>query len=270
MYKKLEERLKEYELKHGTDYVKSFNDFDKYAMSFLKDDEEYVSYRKNEKDKLPYGIVFKDKHNQEIYKDTPYGIKKNILVDMQNDGLANLQDIKGYSFKNYQTQNKWQEDILKGAKKFVDDPNRLWFYIGGETGAGKTHICTSIVFGLASKGLTSKYISWTNFMAIVRNDLNNAGEKINIVKKQPILYIDDFFKTGKNFDVEKVRDYDTEIARDIIWYRYDKNLPTIISTEVTLQELSKINDAMVGRINENAKGYIFQPLGKDKNWRMKK
>lgn len=269
MYEKLTKRLKNYEEKHGIEYVQSFNEFDKYAMSFLKEDEEYVGYRKNDKDALPYAIIFKDEYGQELYKHSPYGIKKNILVDMQNDGLANLQEIKGYSFENYQTKNQWQKDILNGAKRFVSDPERLWFYIGGETGAGKTHICTSIVFGLASKGLTSKYISWTNFMALLRNDLNNAGERINIVKKQPILYIDDFFKTGKNFEVEKVRDYDSEIARDILWYRYDKNLPTIISTEVTLQELSRINDALVGRINENAKGYVFQPLGKDKNWRMK-
>lgn len=269
MNDKLKERLKHYTEKFGNDYVKTFNDYDRYCIDFLEDGEEYVKYLKSDTDTLPSGIVFVDTNGYEHTKKTPYGVKKDILADMMLDGLADLQGVKGYSLKNYNTDNQWQREIKQGAINYIKDYKNNWFWLSGETGAGKTHICVSIVFELASKGIGSRYLSWTNFMSTLRNDLNNSGEKINIVKKTPILYIDDFLKTGKNFDAEKVRDYDSEIARDILWYRHDKNLPTIISSEVTLQDLSKINDAMVGRIKENSKEYLFQPKGKEKNWRMK-
>jgi DNA replication protein DnaC len=81
--------------------------------------------------------------------------------------------------------------------------------------------------------------------------------------KAEILYIDDLFKG-------KVTETDVNYAFRLINERYNKNLVTIVSSELLLKDLREIDEAIAGRLKEKAKKYCIQ-VGKDssKNYRLK-
>lgn len=78
-----------------------------------------------------------------------------------------------------------------------------------------------------------------------------------------VLYIDDFFKG-------KISETDKTLAFDIINYRYNNSLVTIISSELLLQELIDVDAAIAGRIKQMSADYIVQIAYDDeRNYRLK-
>ena len=79
----------------------------------------------------------------------------------------------------------------------------------------------------------------------------------------PILYIDDFLKG-------RFTDTDITLAFDLINYRYNNKLTTIITSELTFSQLMGIDAAIAGRIKERSKGFFMEiSKGDDKNFRLK-
>lgn len=76
----------------------------------------------------------------------------NIRANMARLERSGLKDsVAEYTFKNYKADKPWQKGILEKAVEFAKDP-KGWFYIGGQVGSGKTHICTAIASHLIKKG----------------------------------------------------------------------------------------------------------------------
>lgn len=72
----------------------------------------------------------------------------------------------------------------------------------------------------------------------VVNDCETYETLMNCFKKSPILYIDDFFKTRTGNTVSPA---DINATFKIVNYRYNENLPTIISSELSIHEISEID-----------------------------
>jgi DNA replication protein DnaC len=195
---------------------------------------------------------------------------------LNRSGLKNV--VKDYTFDKYETPDAWQQTIKQTALRFCKDELNNWFYIGGQSGAGKTHICTAIAVHYIKHDKEVRYMLWRdeiNRIKPVINDAEQYRELVTPLKEADVLYIDDLFKNGKDKqgNVEPPTAADVQLAFEIINYRYNNpNLVTIISSERTLVELNDIDEAIAGRIAERAKesGYCIN-LRKDKsrNWRMK-
>lgn len=258
--------LQSYEL--SNEEKKQKQQLDNYCKQYVSDNHKYKRYILEENDKLPVAFIVEDEIGYEARITTPYGVKKSILHEMKNNNLLELQKIKDYSFDTYETPNEWQKKIKQNAKDYADNfDGNSWFVINGGTGSGKSHICTSMIFRLAGKGIKTRYVSWLTFKNELKADLDNSKSKIYVVKHFPVLYMDDFLKTG---DDKPPTSYDLEVATEILWHRYENNLPTILSTEYDFATIAGFNNAMVGRINEMSKGYINR-IGNDpeRNWRAK-
>ena len=92
------------------------------------------------------------------------------------------------------------------------------------------------------------------------------------LKTVAVLYIDDFFKPSRDESGQKRPPTagDINIAFDILNYRYVNNLPTIISTERTIDELLDIDEAIGSRIYQRTKGYCFSfRENRSRNYRLK-
>lgn len=87
-------------------------------------------------------------------------------------------------------------------------------------------------------------------------------------KRAEVLFIDDFFKTGKGVPVTGA---DVMTAYEILNYRYlQTGSITIISTERSCDEIMRIDPSVGGRIFEKSKDImIYLGLGWDKNQRLK-
>lgn len=188
-------------------------------------------------------------------------MKKRISIRRIDDaGLRDL--VQKYTFNNYNADDPVTAKIKKKAWEFTltDAP---CFIIMGKSGSGKTHICTAICSQLIEDGWKTKYFLWRTDAAILKSMVNEGEryqQEINKLRNVPVLYIDDLFKGS-------VSEADVNLAFTILNERYNSsNKKTIISTERTVNELVKIDEAIAGRIVEMARGYVAQ--APKKNWRM--
>lgn len=196
-------------------------------------------------------------------------------IRLKKAGLLHL--VEACTFDSYQTPNKWQAYIKAQAQQFCRDDEHRFFYIGGQSGAGKTHICTAITSHYICQGKQAKYMIWIDEAARLKGLVTEPGEytaAMDEIKKTDVLYIDDLFKPikGANGQITPPSYADVRLAMEIINYRYNNpGLVTIISGERTIDEMITIDEALAGRISQLAKdgGYCIN-LNKDsrKNWRL--
>ncbi len=246
--------------------------------------------------------IFYPKKVDGIYKEIVVPCKcqsiRKTLKRLAKSGLKNI--IQKYTFENYIISKKWQTDIKNKAVDFTNQQKK-WFYIGGQSGCGKTHLCTSICGKFLSDGKSVVYMLWLNDVKELKSTVNDYSAHKKLIEKYKeteVLYIDDFFKTGKEKDgvVSLPTSADIQIAYDIakgysnfcftkilvqkdisqclfVNYRYiNENLITIISSERSIDDIFKVDEAIAGRILEctdYGKYSINIKPDKNKNYRRK-
>lgn len=189
---------------------------------------------------------------------------------MKRSGLKDI--IKDYTFDKFEANEKWQQSIKAAAMEYAKNPSG-WFYIGGQSGSGKTHICTAICREALLRGQEVRYMLWRDDIVKIKAVANQAEEytaEIGPYKSAEILYIDDLFKTGRGTDGNNQRptSADVNAAFEILNFRYNSKLPTIISSECTISDLLEIDEAVCGRIVETAKAFSLRP-DRSRNYRLR-
>jgi len=188
------------------------------------------------------------------------------LRRIYNSGLSKL--LKKNTFRTYEAKDEWQKRALKEACDYAKNPEG-WFFYGGQPGCGKTHICTAIVGYLLKQGKAAKYMLWQDDITKIKQMVNDAevyDALINSYKTAEILYIDDFFKTRRG---DYVSTADVNATFKIINYRYNEELPTIISSELSIMEIAQIDEALGSRIAEMSYHKIYVERDVLKNYRFK-
>ena len=215
------------------------------------------------------GYINAIKDGQIIMKECRCSLIRRSIKNIERSGLKDLLD--QYTFESYQVEDGWQRIAVDSAKRFLRDHDGKWFYIGGQVGAGKTHICTAIVGELLNIGLPAKYMLWrdevTSLKANIMDDVA-YGRAMGRLKTVKVLYIDDFFKCKRG---STPTDAEVKIAFEILNSRYNsKNLITIISSELKVQDILSIDEAVGSRIYHRTKEYCLEiPRDKNRNYRLR-
>ena len=188
---------------------------------------------------------------------------------LEQSGLADL--IGRYTLDAWETAEEWQAAVLEKAKRYAENPDG-WFSICGKPGTGKTHICTAICGELMKRGYDVRYMLWRDVATTLKaNSMDDAAaysREIEPLKTVKALYIDDFLKTGNRKPPTVM---DVNLAFEIINARYNTaGLITIVSSERSLDELMRIDEATASRIYERTKkNRNYYNLAGMENWRMK-
>lgn len=189
---------------------------------------------------------------------------------LRDSGLQNL--IEKCTFEKFVSESPWQAELKRLAMEFVERAERM-FFVGGQSGCGKTHICTAITVELINRNRAAYYMLWADEVVKIKAAAMDAAARdamINRIKDVDVLYIDDFLKpVGEN---RTPTDADIRLAYEIINHRYNKgNQITIISSERTIGELLEIDEATGGRIVEYAGPYMVN-IGRDsrRNYRLRR
>lgn len=189
-------------------------------------------------------------------------IKRKINKNLLNDDLS--EDFKRYRLDNFLTDKPHWKVMYDKAIKFLDKPSGA-FYVGGQSGSGKTHLCTAISKELIERGYDFKYLNYARDFIRIQMDLKNfkidvnekAQDTLKEIATVKVLYIDDFLKVGG---------YDNVF--ELINSRYNKNLITIISSENYLEEIK--DEAVYGRIYEMSGNSVVKiARNTEKNYRIK-
>ena len=194
---------------------------------------------------------------------------------MKRSGLENV--IRNCTFDKFETKEDWQKGLKRIVEEWADNPDG-WLFLGGNSGSGKTHLCTAACRKFLLDGKDVLYMMWRDDVVKLKNALGDRENKamytemIDRFKNVEVLYIDDFFKTGKGPEgaVQRPTGGDVNVAFEILNYRYNNpHLITIISSESTPDELMEIDEAVGGRIYEKS---TRATISRDpsKNYRRKK
>ena len=157
-------------------------------------------------------------------------------------------------------------DAVNRIKKYLEE--KLWrkgkglILIGG-VGTGKTHLASAIVHELAKQDIFVLFIFVPDFLDELREtyeeNYEDDEDKFELVKNARVLVLDDL-------GTERITDWTREKITQLINYRYSNALPTIITTNLTTQELgARIGERALSRLLGMSE--IIPILGED--WRVK-
>ena len=197
---------------------------------------------------------------------------RNTIRALNRSGLADV--VHDFTFDKYIASEPWQQSILEKAKTYLTECENNWFFFGGTTGSGKTHICTAIAVTLLKQSKEVKYMLWRDEASRLKAMVNSLeyADKIEEYKNVDVLYIDDLFKTGKTEAQGKQRptQADINLAFEIINSRAIQKKITIISSECTMTDLIDIDEAVAGRIKQKSGIYCINIApDRSKNYRLK-
>lgn len=208
------------------------------------------------------GVVYKLDSYYTVVKECDCMARIKAYREVKSSGMSRLLK---YSFDNYKIKSDWQADIKKRAMENAN--TKFWFYIGGQSGSGKTHICSAIANYQRSKGVKVKYIVWTDAINKLKDFENDSY--MSKLKKVECLYIDDLFKKVGTKYSDGLTSSDITKTWELLNYRNLNNLKTIISSEFILENILDIDESLGSRIIQSANNYIISvPEDVKKNMRI--
>lgn len=202
--------------------------------------------------------------------------KRKVMANIKSSGLGKLIEEK--SFDNFRTTDKddWRY-IAKGrCMKYSESKGDEWLYVGGQSGCGKTHLCTAVCKRLIERGYVVKYYLWMDLVNEYNSSRYDNAKRMDFREKisaPEVIYIDDFLKTmgGGEERNDKPGDASLYLAYEIVSLRDNMKKKTIISSELLLGDIAKYDRAIAGRIIENTPPIykILVNIDKEKDYRLK-
>lgn len=119
------------------------------------------------------------------------------------------------------------------ARDFADKPQK-WLYLHGPTGVGKTHIAVAIANVQVQRGASTTFWSVPDLLDNLRQTYGNSDESsfyslFDSVRDCEMLILDDF-------GAQQMTDWALEKLYQLITYRHDRLLPTVITSQFILWE----------------------------------
>lgn len=150
------------------------------------------------------------------------------------------------SYKRRTDLSQEQQDNMDAAYRlafdFAKNPEG-WLVFMGETGCGKTHLAAAIVNYRYETGKPALFVVVPDFLDHLRSAFS-PDSKVSYdtlfesVKSAPLLILDDFGEQTSNPWVK-------EKLYQLINYRYNNRLPTVITTRLSLDEIMESVDESI-------------------------
>lgn len=155
------------------------------------------------------------------------------------------------TFEKFKTHRACFEAV-KVFKEMANTPSFYMVLHYGKTGCGKTHLCEALAIELAKKDIYARVYEWAEqvrvFKKAMRSDLKGQYDMLfENFRKMPYLIIDDvgMGSAGSAWEWGELE--------DIVNYRYRRQLPTVITTNLDAKDLpdrvvSRFRDAQTSRL----------------------
>ncbi|WP_277714590.1 ATP-binding protein [Bacillus atrophaeus] len=167
------------------------------------------------------------------------------------------------SFEGFHTAGKPQAviDAYECAAEFVEhfqdiqSARKNSIALLGQPGSGKTHLLTAAANRLMkTQHVPVVYFPFVEGFTDLKNDFDLLEAKLSRIKQSGVLFIDDLFKpvNGK----PRATDWQIEQMYSVINYRYLNHKPILLSSELTVEELVRVDEALGTRIYEMCSDYL--------------
>ena len=135
------------------------------------------------------------------------------------------------------TANRTEQDTLSmaltAAQRFAANPDK-WLYLHGPTGVGKTHLAVAVAERTINAGWSPTYWRTPDLLDNLRRTFSDSSEtsfydSFSSVKNAKLLILDDFIPY-------KMSDWTLEKLYQLICHRYDRLMPTVITSQYIIWE----------------------------------
>lgn len=198
-----------------------------------------------------------------VIQEKPCGCKKDKKAseDLKKQGLHNRVLVNTFNLFEAKTENLKiaKETCIRYTKDFKDN----WLVLSGQSGVGKTHLAIATWNEIRKKIQNNNLVQGTKPQVIEYNDLisklfqgmnfesdENTYQKIEKYKNVSVLLLDDLFRGN-------ISDKAISWTFQILNHRYNKGLPTIITTNKDIRELGEIDSTIQGRMFEKTNGWQY-------------
>lgn len=191
-----------------------------------------------------------DDNGVQVVSECSCMVKRRCISNAQNSGMGALLEC---TFDNFQCAARWRKSILSSVKSYVEQHKANWLAMLGQSGSGKTHLCSAVANTFLSQGFQVVYMQWVVDVKELKRFAMDDTEYARLFYKYAyaqVLYIDDLFKG-------KYTEADVTIAFEIINYRDNQGKLTIISSEKYIDELLDIDVALAGRIKKRCDNFVI-------------
>lgn len=169
---------------------------------------------------------------------------------MRDDRISRLKvngfdnaEMQAWTFKN---DDGKQPKVIEAAKKYCEkfedfkaDGKGLIFH--GGVGTGKTFTAACIANELISNGIPVYMTNFANIVNALQSNYNGRQQYLEQLNKNDLLIIDDLA-------AERNTEYMNEIVYNVIDARYRLNLPLIVTTNISMQEMMNVTEISRQRI----------------------
>ena len=162
------------------------------------------------------------------------------------------QRFKNRKFDTFKT-TKENKKAFETAKRYAEKypiENGLGLLITGTCGTGKTHLAVAILHALLEKGCQGLFCTVPDLLAEIRRSYSadEESKKIKEIMRARFLVLDDL-------GAEKTTDWVQEQLYMLINYRYEYELPTVITSNLNIGQLAqKIGERSASRLLEMCVG----------------
>ncbi|MCJ7605603.1 MAG: ATP-binding protein [Dehalococcoidales bacterium] len=150
---------------------------------------------------------------------------------------------------------------LDAAMNFAKTPDG-WLLFLGETGCGKTHLAAAIVNYRYEAGHPALFVVVPEFLDHLRSTFSpdskvSYDQLFESVKSAPLLVLDDFGE-------QSTTPWAKEKLYQVLNYRYNGRLPTIITTRYSLDEIvEKFDSPVSSRLADKNMNMVFNIIVPD-------
>ena len=165
-------------------------------------------------------------------------------IDKKNQYRDNIyyfnisENLKNASMKDIDTKDKNRFEVIKWIDNFINQYTKgircKGVYLHGNFGSGKTYLLSAMLNELAKRGHKIAIVYYPEFLLSLKESFSNMDEfknKLSYIKKVEILLLDDI---GAETVTGWSRD---EVLGTILQYRMEENLPTLFTSNLTMNEL---------------------------------
>ena len=213
------------------------------------------------------GWIYRLADGAEVARRCPCMDVRESIRRMKRSGLYNKLNVQ--TFDAFHAVEPWQQTLLRKAKQYAERHDRPGFFLGGQQGSGKTHLCTAVCAALLRQGLAVQYFVWETDVKEILNrsgisDREEHDRRMRPLLESAVLYLDDFLRKPNPTQSER------SVAFDVINRRYNDGKITLVTSEHSIDELMNTDEAVASRIREMCGAAYCMSIAPDrrKNYRL--
>jgi DNA replication protein DnaC len=192
------------------------------------------------------------------------------IIDLGMNRATGLEDIGGLTnemltrmtFQSFDTKGSIRAEpeeratlraALQAAQSFARSPQG-WLLLQGGTGSGKTHLAVAICGEVLKRGQSVFYVKVPDLLDHLRAAFGpesklSSDRLFQLVKESPLLILDDL-------GTEMSTEWAEKKLEQLIVYRHDAALPTVITTHFLIEQLEKSRPRVASRLKDPIVLYV--------------